>query len=191
MPLIARSHMRRRPWRFLGARVILLLRDPRDALVSFWHERARHEADWSGSLESFLLDGRVGAPYFASYVNGWAEARGVGPVLVTSYEQLMADTEGTAAAMLEHAGEEVDVAALGRACEAARFERMLQLEMSQTGVDYDVTHRDSRRMRVGTGPAGRAELSDVDTLELRRALKRDLRPPARRMMARLGLWPCA
>jgi hypothetical protein len=189
--MIARSHMRRRPWRFLGARVILLLRDPRDALVSFWHERTRHQADWSGSLESFLLDRRVGAPYFASYVNGWAEARGVGPVLVTSYEQLMADTEGTAAAMLAHAGEEVDVAALGRACEAARFERMLELEVSQTGVAYDVNDRDSRRMRVGTGPAGRAELSESDVLELARVLELELRPPAQRMMGRLGLWPCA
>jgi hypothetical protein len=188
VPLIVRSHLRPRPWRFHGARVALLLRDPRDALVSYWHELTTHQARWSGPLEAFLADRSLGVYYYADWVNRWASARGVGPVLVTTYEQLAADPASTMAAVLAHMGERVDAAALRRACDAGRFDRMRDMELASADSRHGP---DSRRMRRGPGGPRRSELSEAQTTEMEEQLNHWLSAPAHGLMARAGLWPCA
>ncbi len=73
------------------AKVVNVVRDPRDVLVSYFHHRRRVEADFHDSLETFVAENRMRPSDWGEHVSGWLRGAKSGRVLVTRYEDLQAD----------------------------------------------------------------------------------------------------
>ena len=80
---------------YRNKKVILLVRDPRDIIVSWYFQANKRNLKYSGDLPTFLdpADGRIDR--IVRYFNGWAEHRSVPrDFLLVRYEDLQADTVG-------------------------------------------------------------------------------------------------
>lgn len=130
--------------RYRGRRVILLIRDPRDVIVSLYFQVTRrwqvlgrmplHEFVWS-SLGSFQT--------FIRYYNLWAEHRGVpAELLMLRYEDMQADPAGKLRTLLDFIGvSDVSDALITESVEFNRIEALRKREVAGT---YQ-----SRRLRPG------------------------------------------
>jgi len=115
--------------RYAGRRVVFLVRDPRDVLVSSWYHLRYRERIYRGTLDAFAMEPLVGIGKVLAFMRLWLEQRGVpAAFLLLRYEDLHADAAGAAARVLEFAGCRVDRAHLEAAVDAARFEKMKRRE---------------------------------------------------------------
>lgn len=133
-------------------RVIYLLRDPRDVLVSLYHHR-RKFAGYSGSLETFLRERRRVSNGWNQHVDGWfGSGFDQQRMHVVRYESLKADPVAVTRSMLSFVGLERHDEHIRAAVEAARFDRMRRLEESSgLGIssEGDQSIRFVRRGQVG------------------------------------------
>lgn len=84
----------KRPFR--GGRVLLLVRDPRDVVVSFYHHKTLREGSWDGTMGEFIRYSFDGLPTIVDYYNIWAANRSVPAAFaVFRYEDLRTDTVAT------------------------------------------------------------------------------------------------
>lgn len=120
----------RRKRRYRGKRVVFLVRDPRDVVVSMYFERSRRERAYHGSLSAFLHERRGSLDTILAYYNVWAASRGIpGELLIVRYEDLRRDTERELARLLAFFGVRgVSQATLDEAVRFASFERMREME---------------------------------------------------------------
>lgn len=119
----------RRKRRYRGKRVVLLVRDPRDVVVSMYFERSRRERAYSGSLSEFLCERRGSLDTILGYYNAWARCREVpSELLVVRYEDLRRDTESEVQRVLRFLGLAVSDANVSEAVGFASFERMREME---------------------------------------------------------------
>jgi len=87
------------PWSLMpkGARYVYVVRDQRDALVSFWHHLRNQRGDagtYEGPLAAFAADSVANTePYgsWAAHVADWSHAVGDASVLVIRYEDMKTD----------------------------------------------------------------------------------------------------
>lgn len=117
-------------------RVIHLIRDIRDTLVSFYFQQAKREQRFTGELSAFLRDPCFGAPKLVHYYTMWFRNRGVpAQFLLVRYEELRRRTEEVMVEVLRFLGMagEVDSlpAAAARAVEYGSFENMRKMEQAQ------------------------------------------------------------
>jgi Sulfotransferase domain len=132
--------------------VVLLVRDPRDVIVSLYHQRRGRHGGYAGSLDEFL-DERVGG--FASLLRFyavWADAPE--PVLVVRYEDLHARPDHELRRVLDFVGVEgVPVDVIVDAVAYGSFDHMRELE--------DAAAFASEKLRPG-------RRGDFDTYKTRR-----------------------
>lgn len=149
-PLVAVSHL---PFsrRFRDFPVILMVRDPRDVLVSSYFHATRHKHRFSGDMGAFLKDPEQGMASLVGYLNGWSAGLQNRRHVVVSYENLTRDPQAETAKVLAFLGVKVQPSLLARAVEAARFQNMQELEQvaGLPGHDYDRSENESLRMRRG------------------------------------------
>ncbi len=118
-----------------AARLIYLERDPRDVMVSLYHQvtgRFRSFFDYSGSLGEFIRDDYFGAPNLARFRAMWAEIIAVRGFLRLRYEDCHADPLAVLCRVVDYCGIEAAPAALEAAVEAARIDKMRALECAGT-----------------------------------------------------------
>lgn len=116
--------------RYRDKLVVLLVRDPRDVVVSMYFERSRREKAYSGTLQQFLRERKGSLGTILAYYNIWAaeRARPRGFCLVR-YEDLQTDTAGELKRLLRFAGVEgISDAHVAEAVEFASFESMRKME---------------------------------------------------------------
>src|SRR5262245_59524710 len=116
--------------RYREKSVILLVRVPRDVVVSMYFERTRRERAYSGTLSEFLVERRGSLDTILAYYNVWAREY-VRPraFCLVRYEDLKADTAGQLKRVLRFAGlEEVVDAHVEEAVGFASFESMRAME---------------------------------------------------------------
>lgn len=78
---------------YFGNRVLLLLRDPRDLIVSYFHHCVRQNV-WDGDLSGFIRHPIFGFERLLAFTLGWLEAHGRFKDFATvRYEDLRQDTE--------------------------------------------------------------------------------------------------
>jgi hypothetical protein len=84
---------------------VLLVRDPRDVIVSLYYQRSGRRGAYSGTLGEFL-DERVGGfESLLRFYDAWAESLGqLRDVLVVRYEDLHADAERELRSVLDFIG---------------------------------------------------------------------------------------
>lgn len=174
---------------YAGRRVLLLVRDPRDVVVSLHFQRTRRgEVGFGAARDGETLSDLVRAPAggiasIVAYYNAWAAARSVpsGFHLVT-YEALHADPAATLAGVLAFAGlPALDPAGIAAVVADCSFERMQAAEAAGAFAADRLRPRDpgdpdsfkARRGRVG-GYADYLDPADLAWIDDR--LRADLDP---------------
>jgi hypothetical protein len=122
----------RRKRRYRGKKVVLLVRDPRDVVVSMYFERSRRERAYAGTLSQFLHERRGSLDTILAYYNVWAGARHIpSDLLVVRYEDLRRDTERELRRLLAFLGvTDVSDETVREAVHFASFENMRKMESS-------------------------------------------------------------
>lgn len=189
LPLIAVSHLGYNRFLFRSRPLIMMVRDPRDVLVSAYFHATRHKHRFSGSIDEFLVDREQGVPPLARYLNGWAEAEVRSRLHVLTYEKLTSDTASEAAAVLRFLGCEVDHATLDAAVSLSRFDAMRNRERDEglPAHDYDRSDNESLRMRRGKAGGYADYLEPAQIVTIERLCAQMLSPAAKRMVATTGL----
>ncbi len=129
---------------FLGKRIVLLVRDPRDVAVSQffqWKFRMRpnkkfindypaHGADidaWD-----FVQDEEAGVPRIVDYFNGWARAiPELREVLVIRYEDMRADPATVLRKIFDFTGTDISDEQISEAVDFAAYENMKKMEQER------------------------------------------------------------
>lgn len=189
MPFLFASHAPYRRALFAGKRVLFMLREPKDLMVSAYFHKARHGGGYQGGIKPFLRDPQHGIADYVRYSNRWAERLGAHPHLVTSYERLAADSEQVVLAVLGLFEVRVDRAALAEAVARSRFERMRALEVAKgvAGHQYDRGAAEASRMRKGKIGGFGDHLDDDDVAFVDQGCRAGLSPAARQLLAGVGL----
>ena len=149
-------------------RVILLVRDPRDALVSKYHQHKQNYATDYPDINAFILEGPELAAYVNDY-NRWYENRhGPADFITVRYEDMRADTYGELERIIAFLQLTVTPEVIHSAIEFGSFKNMRSLEVSgssvlrarvlQTGGQQ--TADNQRKVRKGLVGGYKQELSD-------------------------------
>ncbi len=156
------------PGLFRGLPTIMLWRDIRDVLVSYYYHRVAR-GELRCDLESFVWSS-WGLPHVIRYHNWWLRALKRfpdGTVLELTYERLQADTAGTVGDCLQFMGLEVRDQLVNEAIDYASASHMRKLEARWGSPDFTAEHlrRDVnafhvRKARVG----GYSEELSADTI---------------------------
>ncbi len=170
------------PRLFRRQRVIVLRRDLRDVLVSYYyHRRARREID--DDLESFLAS-PWGLRHAIRYANRWTRGLAAfppGQVLELTYERLHDDPAGAAGDCLRFIGLEVREALVAEAVAYAAADNMRRLEARWGTPDFPAAEleRDESAFQVRQARVGghRRELSAATRTRLAAALREGLLDP--------------
>lgn len=127
-----------RPWH-AARRLVLLVRDPGDVMVSFyyqWQHRMKPGKRWVNDypagplgLYEFAMHPRTGLPNLIAFMNRLAaETRGRADVLRVRYEDLRSAPEATLTRLIRFVAGEVDVAAVRAAVDYGSFQNMQRIE---------------------------------------------------------------
>lgn len=159
LPRVVKTH--RSAWPVLReVPALLLVRDPRDVMVSFFH----HDAAQGGprnpgdTLSTFLRGRRWGVPAWIRHTASWRDAGAT----VVRYEDLKADPRAGFRRVVEALGARIPDALLSEAVERSTLEATRAAE-ERGGLDPDKGFDDSFRfVRKGAVGEGRQVLSDED-----------------------------
>jgi hypothetical protein len=116
--------------RYRSKKVVLLVRDPRDVVVSMYFERTRRERAYTGTLHEFLQERRGSLDTILAYYGIWARERAnVGAFLLVRYEDLKRDAARELRRILDFAGAgAVSDAHVAEAVTFGSFENMRAME---------------------------------------------------------------
>lgn len=117
---------------YAGKKVVLLVRDPRDVLVSSYFQKTRRNINYEGTLEDYVYEPVGSLESIIEFYNIWAQNRHVpADLLLMTYEDMHADTVGELRRLVEFLGlDGISDATLERAVDFCRFDNMRQLEAS-------------------------------------------------------------
>jgi hypothetical protein len=166
--------------------LMLLVRDPRNVVVSFYHHVRAQGPRGKGAtrlpddvgISEFLRSDSLGVRAAVEYMNQAAE-RGPEVFLafsIVSYEDMLADAGGVLTNLLTFAGaEQVDEHAVEQAVERSRFDRMQAAERARAERETGRIPDDNQlRMRRGRSGSAADELSADDLEYLNGVIDRHL-----------------
>jgi hypothetical protein len=141
--------------RYRDERVILLVRDPRDVMVSCYFQETKRNMRYRGSISSFIRDERHGVDGLIHWLNVWSANRSVpSDFLLVRYEDMHVDTEGELRKVVDFLGlDGVHDSIIRQAVEFASFDNMRRMEAEDA--------LDSARLRPG-------HLDDAESFKVRR-----------------------
>lgn len=164
-------------WFYRNAKVVLLVRDPRDVLVSYYYYQRFQLNTFNGALHEFIEadrtvenledhGSRCGLSPILAYKNAWIRnERCLDSLLLMSYEDIHADPCGQLKRLFEFVGLEVAEHMIERAVANASFANMRQIEASGQ-LDWHALPGgdDSRGYKTRRGTVGsyRDELTEKD-----------------------------
>ncbi len=116
--------------RYQDKKVILLLRDPRDLVVSCYFQASRMRNLYEGSLSDFIRDDHYGIRKIVTFYDIWHAHRHVPEAfLVLRYEEMHADPAGSLRLVLDFMGAPLlDDGVVAKAVEYASFDNMKKME---------------------------------------------------------------
>lgn len=130
---------------YADRRVLFMVRDPRDVLVSSYFQHTRRNANFTGGLEDYARARQGGIETIVAFYNIWARNRDVPRDFhLVSYEDLHRDTGGELRRALEFIGiRGVSDATIGKAVEFCDFGNMRRLEASNALGTSALSARDA------------------------------------------------
>ncbi len=152
-------------------KVVYVLRDPRDVMVSYWHYDRLINAGRAPSLAAFVARDDHWPCRWDAHVTGWL-LEGQHPcMLVIRYEEMHQDAREVLRRVLDFAAVPYTSSEIERAVAASRFETMRSLE-EQDGAAEEVADPKERFVRRGRVGGWRDELDP----EIQRVLERKYGP---------------
>jgi hypothetical protein len=161
IPRIIKSHSPYNPYYY---RVIWLVRDPRDVMVSYyyylrWLKRISEDTD----ISEFIRQEKYGINNWIKHTESWYFYTGIAGgqiVKMFRYEDFIKDTYSQLAMLMELLGINISDQSLKQAIELSSKERMKDLEKRQ--FPNHTTSAGMSFVRRGTASGGQ-ELSDTDS----------------------------
>lgn len=183
------EELRLNPSRYRDKGVILLVRDPRDVVVSAYFQRKfrdplRGFEPYQGTLPDYLREPVGSIDTIIRYYNLWNEAvaRAQTSLLTTRYEDVREDPAGELRRLLAFVGlPDLPQATIREAVEFASFKNMRRIEESEE-VDSNVLRPaikgDPRTYKTRAGKVGgfREHLTPAEIAWLDEKLRRELDP---------------
>lgn len=145
---------------FVGKKVILLVRDPRDVFVSIYFYKARRSRCLNESISAFLRNERPGSlDSILTWMNRWAENLTVPKdLLLVRYEQMRENTAREVRRVIDFMSlDRIDDATIEQAVEFARFDRMRRMEAHNAMSSHRLRARsasDSESYTIRKGKVG-------------------------------------
>lgn len=168
--------------KYKGKKLLFLIRDPRDVLVSSWYHLKYRENIYHKDLKDFIYEDLVGIKKVIRFFNEFYENREVpADFKVMSYEKFHSDTFGQLSEMLTFAGFPVDEERAQKAVDASKFSNMSKMESSGVLKEPwmkpgDKNKANSKKIRKGKVGGFRQELEQQDIDFLNRQIKEHLHP---------------
>lgn len=153
-PRIIKSHRSCTP---AFPKAILLVRDPRDVMVSYFHYlRGLRRIPETAAVGELIRSARHGVDAWVSHTEGWLERADAGRrVRVLRYEDLLANPPGELARLFELMGRPVGQAVLDEAVRRSGKETMRALEQATRSPDYPLRASDFSFVRSAQAGEGR------------------------------------
>jgi hypothetical protein len=143
-------------------KVIYVLRDPRNVMISYYHHTRMTNADYSSSIREFIESIDHFPCEWDQHVTGWLIGQRQ-PICLVRYEDLHKDTPGTLKRVLDFAGLSYTDADLQRAVKSSSFDRMQTLETKHgLGGSEVLSNTNERFVRKGKVGGWRDELDEED-----------------------------
>ncbi|MCB0208602.1 MAG: sulfotransferase domain-containing protein [Anaerolineae bacterium] len=168
--------------KYTGKKVIFMVRDPRDVLISSWYHLRYRENIYQGSLSEFIRDDLVGIHKVVAFMNLWLDNRHVpADFLLISYEQFHADSATHFRQILEFMNIAVDDSAVAMATQSGSFREMKKVEIEQ-GSDEpwlrpgSTNSENSMKIRKGKIGGFKEELLTEDIAYLNSVIQTELSP---------------
>jgi len=109
-------------------KVVYVLRDPRDVMVSFWHYQKLSGRHFALSMKEFIRKGDHWPCPWDEHVSGWLLEHEHPVLLVVNYEEIHRNTEGILKRVLDFSGIYYSDSDIERAVEESSFDRMRIVE---------------------------------------------------------------
>lgn len=144
---------------YRGRKVIFLVRDPRDVLVSSYFQKAKRNYNYVGSLEEYLQERRGGLESIIAFYNIWAANRDQPDgFLMVAYEDMHADTARELRRVLDFIGltrvRDEDIAGAVESCSFDNMRRLEQDNAFNTGALAPRDRDDESTYKTRQGKAG-------------------------------------
>lgn len=169
---------------YSGKKVIFLVRDPRDVLVSSWYQVFYRDRAYRHDLSTMAGEDLLGIEKIVAFMNMWMQNRHIpSDFLLVRYEQMKADTVGSLEQVLRFLDIDASTESVQAAVEASKFEKMKRLEESSTVREpwlqegLRKTGSDAA-MKVRKGVVGgyREEFTQEDLAYINQVLQQKLTP---------------
>jgi hypothetical protein len=110
-------------------KLVFLVRDPRDVIVSLYAHRVHRSRNWEGPIARFVAGEEGGFATTLRYYRDWNEfLKEHGKALVLRYEDLHGDPAGSFERLLRYLGQPVDKAALDATVAETQFAELQKME---------------------------------------------------------------
>jgi hypothetical protein len=154
-PRIIKSHEKFNPY---YKKVIWLVRNPRDVMISYWHYyKELHNKQIS--LTDFIRDKKYGISAWVKHTESYLNAPLGIRILLVKYEDLKRDSKREISKILRHLGILVSEDTIDRAIEKSSFEEMKKIEKETAA--YPGKYQ-TRFVFMRKGKAGQKELSEIE-----------------------------
>ncbi len=124
--------------RFSGKKVILVIRDPRDVMVSYYSHLVKRDNKFEGSISEFIRDEKVGIKKLLKFNNLWLDNQGLlKELLIIKYEEVRKDPSQNLSKIISFMGvKDFSQNLVDNAVEFAGFENMKKLEQMNYWKDH-------------------------------------------------------
>lgn len=144
---------------YRGRKVIFMVRDPRDVLVSSYFQKTRRNLNYDGTLDEYVHERRGGIATITDFYNIWARNRDVPKdFLLVRYEDLHAAPASELRRVLDFCGlGHISDSVVEEAVDYARFDNMRKLESSNalgTSALAARDHQDEASYKTRKGEVG-------------------------------------
>ena len=168
--------------KYKDKKVILLVRDPKDVVVSaYFHKSKRKKMAFNASFSDFLRDDVGSLKTYLAFLNSWANTKEVSDCLIIRYEEMHRDPEAVLRSTFDFAGvKDISNESLATAIEFGRFDNMRELERSGTlgsGRLSPIDSNDESSYKTRKGEVGGfVEHFSEDDLAYANSLIKELNP---------------
>jgi hypothetical protein len=155
---VIKSHAEMNP---LYTRIIYLIRDPRDVMVSYYWF-LKNLGGWDEDLHHLIMSHTYGIELWCRHVQGWIEkAPATSQIFSIRYEDLKSDPFKVLTRIYTLLGHEISTEVLNQAIELSSFENMKKLE-AECNHGGDFRFHGFKLVRKGKSGDYRTEISEGD-----------------------------